>query len=112
MWRGRLNLHHDFLDYHFLRKRETETRKLHISSHKVTKVEKGHFPTTSESFENKMAKSNKVLTAEALLPSSTTVFIASFTHLLFPHSGMKAATEDSLLSLYVFSQIICIKQLE
>jgi len=101
-----------FWDYHFLRKRDTETRKLHISSHKVTEVEKGHFPTISESFENKMAKRNKVLTAEALLPSSTIVFLASFAHLLFPHSGMKAATEDSLLNLYVFSQIISIKQLE
>jgi len=55
---------------------------------------------------------NKVLTAEALLPSSTVVFIASLTHLLFPHSGMKAATEDSLLNLSVFSQIISVKQLE
>jgi len=101
-----------FWDYHFLRKRDTETRKLHISSYKVTEVEKGHFPTISESFENKMAKRNKVFTAEALLPSSTIVFFTSFTHLLFPHSGMKAATEDSLLNLYVFSHIISIKQLE
>jgi hypothetical protein len=59
-----------------------------------------------------MAKRNKVLTAEALLPSSTIVFIASFTQLLFPHSGMKAASGDSLLNFYVFSQIISIKQLE
>jgi hypothetical protein len=55
---------------------------------------------------------NKVLAAESLLPSSTLVFIACLTHLLFLHSEMKAATEDSLLNLYVFSQTISIKQLE
>jgi len=38
------------------------------------------------------------------------VFIASLTHLLFTHSGMKATTEDSLLNLYVFSQI-CLYQI-
>jgi len=37
------------------------------------------------------------------------VFIASLTHLLFTHSGMKATNEDSLLNLCIFSQI-CLYQ--
>jgi hypothetical protein len=35
--------------------KDTETRKLHISSNKVIEVEKGHFPAINESFENKIA---------------------------------------------------------